>query len=41
MKKRCLTPANIHIAQRNARQQFRDMFKAMGFPNARVEFEEN
>lgn len=40
MKKRCLTPANIRIAQRNARQQFRDMFKAMGFPNARVEFEE-
>lgn len=40
MKKRCFTPANIRIAQRNARQQFRDMFKAMGFPNARVEFEE-
>lgn len=40
MKKRCLTPVNIRIAQRNARQQFRDMFKAMGFPNARVEFEE-
>lgn len=40
MKKRCLTPANIRIAQRNAKQQFRDMFKAMGFPNARVEFEE-
>lgn len=41
MKKRCLTPSNIRIAQRNAKQQFRDMFKAMGFPNARVEFEEN
>lgn len=41
MKKRCFTPANIRFAQRNARQQFRDMFKAMGFPNARVEFEEN
>ena len=41
MKKRCFTPANIRIAQRNARQQLRDMFKAMGFPNARVEFEEN
>ena len=40
-KKRCLTPANIRIAQRNAKQQFRNMFKAMGFPNARVEFEEN
>ena len=40
MKKRCLTLANIRIAQRNARQQFRNMFKAMGFPNARVEFEE-
>lgn len=41
MKKRCLTPANIRIAQRNAKQQFRDMFKAMGFPNTRVEFKEN
>ena len=41
MKKRCFTPANIRIAQRNAKQQFRDMFKAMGFPNARIEFEEN
>lgn len=41
MKKRCFTPANIRIAQRNAKQQFRNMFKAMGFPNARVEFEEN
>lgn len=39
MKKRCLTPVNIRIAQRNAKQQFRDMFKAMGFPNVRVEFE--
>ena len=41
MKKRCLTPPNIRIAQRNAKQQFRDMFKAMGFPNTRVEFKEN
>lgn len=41
MKKRCLTPVNIRIAQRNAKQQFRDMFKAMGFPNTRVEFKEN
>lgn len=41
MKKRCHTPANIRIAQRNAKQQFRDMFKAMGFPNTRVEFKEN
>ena len=41
MKKRCLNPANIRIAQRNAKQQFRDMFKAMGFPNTRVEFKEN
>lgn len=40
MKKRCLTQANISTAQRNAKQQFRDMLKAMGFPNARVEFEE-
>ena len=40
MKKRCLTPANIGTAQRNAKQQFRNMLKAMGFTNARVEFEE-
>lgn len=40
MKKRCLTPANILTAQRNAKQQFRNLFKAMGFPNVRIEFEE-
>lgn len=41
MKKRCLTPANLQAARQNARQQFRDMLKAMGYTNIKVEFEEN
>lgn len=40
MKKRCLTPANIYTARRNAKQQLKNMLKAMGFANVRVEFEE-
>ena len=40
MKKRCITPVNIQTAQRNAKQQFREMLKAMGFANVKVEFEE-
>ena len=39
MKKRCLTPQNIQAAERNAKQQFREMLKTMGFPNVKVEFE--
>ncbi len=40
MKKRCLTPANIRNAQQNARSQFMEMLKTMGFKNVKVEFEE-
>lgn len=40
MKKHCITPVNIQTAQRNAKQQFREMLKAMGFANVKVEFEE-
>lgn len=40
MKKRCLTPVNIQTARQNARSQFREMIKAMGFKNVAVEFEE-
>lgn len=40
MKKRCLTPVNYQTARRNAKQQFKDMFKAMGFTNVRIEFED-
>lgn len=40
MKKRCLTPVNIQTARTNAKQQFREMLKAMGFKNVMVEFEE-
>ena len=39
MKKRCITPVNIQTAQRNAKQQFREMLKAMGFNNVKIEFE--
>lgn len=40
MKKRSITPVNIQTAQRNAKQQFREMLKAMGFNNVKIEFEE-
>ena len=40
MKKRCITPVNTQTAQRNAKQQFREMLKAMGFNNVKIEFEE-
>ena len=40
MKKRCITPVNIQTAQRNAGGGFREMLKAMGFANVKVEFEE-
>lgn len=39
MKKRCLTPVNIQTAEQNAKRQFREMFKTMGFPNTKIEFE--
>ena len=39
MKKRCLTPVNIQTAELNAKRQFREMLKAMGFPNVKIEFE--
>lgn len=39
MKQRCLTPANISTAQRNAKQQFGEMLKAMGFTHVRIEFD--
>ena len=39
MKKRCLTPVNIQTAEQNAKRQFREMLKAMGFPNSKIEFE--
>lgn len=40
MKKRCLTPVNYQTARRNAKQQFKDMFKTMGFTNVRIEFDD-
>ncbi len=40
MKRRCLSPANISTAKENAKTQFRNMLKAMGFENVTVKFEE-
>ena len=40
MKKRCLTPVNYQTARRNAKQQFKNMFKTMGFTNVRIEFDD-
>ena len=39
MKQRTLTPANIAIAQANARQQIENMMKSMGFKNVKTGFE--
>ena len=39
MKKRCLNRTNIYTAQANAKTQFREMLKAMGFKNVKIEFE--
>lgn len=39
MKKRCLNETNISTAQSNAKSQFREMLKAMGYTNIKVEFE--
>lgn len=38
MKKRCLNRTNIYTAQANAKTQFREMLKAMGFKNVKIEF---
>ena len=39
MKKRCFNRTNIYTAQANAKTQFREMLKAMGFKNVKIEFE--
>ena len=39
MKKRCLIRINIYTTQANAKSQFREMLKAMGFKNVKIEFE--
>lgn len=39
MKRRCLNAANITAAEDNAKAQFRQMLKAMGYTNIKVEFE--
>ncbi len=38
MKRRCLTQENIQTAQNNAKIQFGEMLKAMGYKYVRVEF---
>lgn len=39
MKRRCLNAVNIIAAKDNAKAQFRQMLKAMGYTNIKVEFE--
>ncbi len=39
MKRRCLNAVNIIAAEDNAKAQFRQMLKAMGYTNIKVEFE--
>lgn len=40
MKRRCLTPANIQAAQRNAVVQFGSLLRSMGFTYSRISFGE-
>ncbi len=40
MLRRCITPENIRIAEDNARTQFTQLFRSMGFPYSRIVFEE-
>lgn len=40
MVKRCMSKQNIAQAQENARQQFTQLLRAMGFDNVKVEFQE-
>ena len=39
MKRRCLTPANIHKAEANAREQLTALFRAFGFNHVEIRFE--
>lgn len=41
MRERCLTPENIDIAKRNARLQFTDMLRSMGFERVSVRFSDD
>ena len=40
MAARCLTPANIASAEKNATAQFHQMLQGMGFPNVSIRFSE-
>ena len=39
MRKRCLTPANIALAENNARLQFGSLLRSMGFDKTKVVFD--
>lgn len=39
MKKRCLTPSNLRLAEDNARQQMSSLFRTFGFTHVEVRFQ--
>ena len=40
MRKRCLTPTNMALAEKNARAQFTSLLRSLGFDKAKVVFDE-
>ena len=40
MRKRCLTPTNMALAEENARAQFTNLLRSLGFDKTKVVFEE-
>ena len=39
MRQRCVTPANIRSAERNAADQIDNLLRSMGFENVKVRFD--
>ena len=40
MRKRCLTPTNMALAEENARAQFTNLLRSLGFDKTKVVFDE-
>ena len=40
MRQRCVTPANIRSAERNAADQIDNLLRSMGFENVKVRFDD-
>ena len=40
MRKRCLTPTNMALAEENARAQFTSLLRSLGFDKTKVVFDD-